>query len=230
MKAIVVWAAGLVAATAFAAEGDQERTVNGLNRTHLADTAVCLGRSTMFVGYSILAGGDKDGDRAGLKEKALAANAALPERLRDPPETVRADVEALYANPPTSLPGLGARRMEQCVQRQAIPLEPSRVGRCYELVGFLNAMRATMGKNQTAESFAELWGKQIARSPQELEKLRPLLIEQYGKGAMAPREELIAYLGCAMKRPADAGAERPADEAADGKPEPANRWLERWKQ
>lgn len=202
MKTMAWWLACLAAGSALATEGEGQRTVAGLNRMQLADTAGCLGRSTMFVGHALLAGSDQDSDRSSLTERALSANEALPERLRDTPATVKADIEALYADPPQSLPGLGAKRMEQCVQRHAIPLDPNRVGRCYELVGFLNAMRATVGKQQTPDAFADLWGKQVARSPREMEQLRPLVLDQYGKGALSPREELIAYLGCAKKQDA----------------------------
>lgn len=201
MKAMGAVLAILIATTAFAAEG-QEETVNGLNRTHLSDAALCLGQATYSLGNALLVVGKDRPDLATVLSKAEAINARLPERLRDPPDVVKAEVEALYANPPKSPSGYGAQRMQQCVQAHAIPLNPPMVGRCYEVVSFLNAMRASFGKHQTPEAFADTWAPQIARSPEDLAQLRPAVIEQFGDGSMPAREEFILYLRCAMPKKA----------------------------
>lgn len=200
MKAMGAVLAILIATTAFAAEGEQEETVNGLNRTHLSDTAICLGRATSSLSNTLLLIGKDRPDLATALSKAEATNARFPERFRDPPDVVKAEVEALYANPPKSPSGYGAQRMQQCVQAHAIPLNPPMVGRCYEVVSFLNAMRASFGKHQTPEAFADTWAPQIARSPEDLAQLRPAVIEQFGSGPMPAREEFILYLRCAMPK------------------------------
>ena len=200
MKATWVVLAACMAATAFAAEGGKEESINGLSRTHLADTAVCLGQSTGSVGNAMLVIGNEKTDLGTLLSKAEATNARLPERFRDTPEAVKADIEDLYAHPPKSLAAYGGRRMEQCVQRHAIPLNPPMVGRCYEVVSFLNAMRLTLGKAQSPEAFADRWAPHVARSQKDLEQLRPAVIEQFGAGAIPAREEFILYLRCAMPK------------------------------
>lgn len=200
MKAMTAMLAALIATTAWAAEGGKEESINGLSRTHLADTAICLGRATSSLGNVLLVIGSRKPELGVVLSKAEAANARLPEKFRDTPEQVKADVEAFYANPPKSLAAYGGQRMQQCVQRRAIPLNPPMVGRCYEVVSFLNAMRATLGKTQTPEAFAELWAPQVARSPEDLAQLRPAVIEQFGAGAVPAREEFILYLRCAMPK------------------------------
>ncbi|SFL15057.1 hypothetical protein [Lysobacter sp. cf310] len=200
MKAMAALLGILVATSAWAAEGDKEETVNGLGRTHLADTAICLGQATSALSNALLVIGKDRPDLATVLSKAEATNARFPERFRDTPEALKAEVEALYANPPKSLARHGAQRMQQCVQAHAIPLNPPMVGRCYEVVSFLNAMRASLGKTQTPEAFADLWAPQIARSPEDLAQLHPAVIEQFGGGPMPAREEFILYLRCAMPK------------------------------
>lgn len=200
MKAVASVVLGVLALAVFSAHSAQEQTINGLNRHHLADAVVCLGRTTSFIGHALLAIGEEKPEPGGLLKRALEANARLPEQFRETPEAVEANLKELLDTQSTSLASYGGQHMRQCVLRQGIPLNPTMSARCYEVISFLNAMRATLGKQQTPEAFADTWVPQIARSPEDAKQLRPAVIEQFGTGALPPREELILYLRCAMPK------------------------------
>jgi hypothetical protein len=193
------WLVFLMTSTVSAAVEEPGDTINGLGRVEIANTVGCLARNASWLAYvpQVIAA---KGDRAALLGALEQVNTGLPAALQDTSEALQAEADALHADPPVSLARYSGLRMERCADRFQIPLNRAMAGRCYEVVSFMNAMRLSHGKAQTPEAFADTWVPMIARSEQDLERLRPAIIQQFGSGSMPFTKELGLYLACATKK------------------------------
>lgn len=195
MKWLVLLLAFVVSSAVSAAEKEREDTVYGLGREQLANTVGCLARNTAWLVEvpQVLAA---EGDRAAVQSALERVNARLPDSLRDAPDAIKTEAEALSANPPASIARYNGLRMEICAQRFGIPLNRRMVARCYEVISFMNAMRVRFGESQSPEAFADIWVPVIARSPEDLARLKPAMIELFGAGPLPPVKEFGLYLTC----------------------------------
>jgi len=185
----------MLAVGALAAEPEALEARTGLDRVQLGNLVGCIGTATSQLSLAVgMFGGDTPEQ---TQARAEEANQRLPEHKREAPAVIAGRVAEIHAVPRKRLHEFGAASMTACARQAGIPIEGSRLGRCFSLVSFVNSMLYTNLGGDTAETFADSWAPELARTPAEVLPLRRVLAARHEKGVAPPMREVAEYLACA---------------------------------